>query len=211
MDMMAIRRRVLMGQISIPSGYRRIEYAESDGSAFIQLPFGFDRTDEVKTRFTVLKGDAQYVSDTYIVSPSRWNNNNNRFAMGIHSAGSAGNNQYCAGFGQKLTSSTFLQPRTVSDFLMHTWEYKDGVFSISEIGLSLNVNEYSFGGTTYPLKLFYGYNSNTRGKIAYYKHKHDGVLHNIIPIQKISDGTVEMYDTVSKTIMPRTGTLLAPT
>ena len=211
MDMMAIRRRVLMAQNPIPSGYRRIEYAESDGSAFVQLPFGFDRTDEIEARFTVLKGDAQYVSDKYIVSPSRWNDNNNRFAMGLHSAGGNNDNQYCVGFGNSLTITMFLSPRTSSDFLMHTWEYKDGVFSISEIGLSRNVVNYIFGGTTYPLKLFYGYNSNTRGKIAYYKHKHNGVLYNIIPIQKISDGTVEMYDTVSKTIMPRTGTLLAPT
>lgn len=200
-----------MGDNLVPSGYRRIEYAESDGSAFVQLPFGFDRTDEVETRFTVLKGNAQYLSDKYIVSPSRWNENNNRFAMGIHGTGGNNNNLYCAGFGMRLASYTFLQPRTVSDFLMHTWEYKDSMFSISELGLSLDVDGYTFGGTTYPLKLFYGYNSNTIGKIAYYKHKHDGVLYNIIPIQKISDGTVEMYDTVSKTIMPRTGTLLAPT
>jgi hypothetical protein len=212
MDMMAIRRRVLMGQISIPSGYRRIEYAESDGSAFVQLPFGFDRTDEIETRFTVLKKNNEtYLTDKYIVSPSIWNNNSNRFAMGIHTAGNTYYNDYCIGFGKRATNTTFLQPTTLSDFLMHTWEYKDGVFNISEIGLTLDVNGISFGGTTYPLKLFYGYNSNTMGKIAYYKHKHDGVLYNIIPIQKISDGTVEMYDMVSKNIMPRTGTLLAPT
>ena len=208
---MEIRRRTLLEQISIPGGYRRIEYAESDGSAFVQLSFGFDRTDEIETRFTVLKrANVSHISDKYIVSPNRWNDNNNRFAMGIHTA-SGPLNSYCIGFGTKATNNTFLQPATSSDFLMHTWTYKDGVFNISEIGLSLDVNGVSFDGTTHWLRLFYGYNSNTMGKIAYYKHKHNGVLYNIIPIQKISDGTVEMYDTISKNIMPRTGTLLAPT
>lgn len=39
----------------LPVGYKQIEYAESDGNAFIQLPFGFDANDEVETKFVVTK------------------------------------------------------------------------------------------------------------------------------------------------------------
>lgn len=210
MDMMAIRRRVLMGQISIPSGYRRIEYAESDGSAFVQLPFGFDRTDEVETRFALTK-KSDNMMDKYIVAPNRWNDNTNRYSMGVHLGQGTVRNAWTIAFGNISTGGSYLEPVSTYDFLMHTWTFKDNVFAVEGMGLSRDVASSEFGQTTYPLKLFYGYNANTAGKIAYYKHKHDGVLYNIIPIQKISDGTVEMYDTVSKTIMPRTGTLLAPT
>lgn len=191
----------------LPDEYQEVEYIESTGTQYIELPFGFDRTDEIEARFTVFKGDAQYVSDKYIVSPSRWNDNNNRFAMGLHSAGGNNGNQYCVGFGNSLTSTTFLSPRTSSDFLMHTWEYKDGVFSISEIGLRRNVVNDAFGGTTYPLKLFYGYNSNTRGKIAYYKHKKaNGDTYDLVPCYRKSDGEIGMYDTVSQTFYTNQGT-----
>lgn len=199
-----------MGDNLVPSGYRRIEYAESDGSAFVQLPFGFDRTDEVKTRFALTK-KSDNMQDKYIVSPRVWNDNSNRFAMGVHLGAGTVKNAWTIGFGSISTGGSYLEPISAYDFLMHTWTYKDNIFAVEETGLSRDVTRTEFGQTTYPLKLFYGYNTNTAGKIAYYRHKHDGVLYNIIPIQKISDGTVEMYDTVSKTIMPRTGTLLAPT
>lgn len=199
-----------MGDNLVPSGYRRIAYAESDGSAFVQLPFGFDRTDEVKARFALTK-ISDGMNDKYIVSPSAWNDNNNRYSMGVHTGNGTVKNPWTVGFGGALTGSTRLEPISSYDFLMHTWTFKDNIFAVEEMGLSRDVASLRFERPTYPLKLFYGYNANTAGKIAYYKHKHDGVLYNIIPIQKISDGTVEMYDTVSKTIMPRTGTLLAPT
>ena len=209
MGLMQVRRRMMAKyQDSIlPVGYKRIEYAESDGNAFVQLPFGFDASDEVETKFVVTK-TSERMSDKYIVSPSRWNDNSNRFALGIHSA--YGINVYTIGFGSESTASSKLSPSTSSDFAIHTWTYKERVFSILELGLSYSAKSINFGGETYPLKLFYGYNTNTAGKISFYNHKHEGILHKIIPIQNIVNGTVEMYDTTTKTIMQRTGILLPP-
>lgn len=190
----------------LPVGYKRIEYAESDGNAFVQLPFGFDVSDEVETEFVVTK-KSEKMNDKYIVSPSIWNDNSNRFALGIHSA--YGTNIYTIGFGAESTFVTRLSAQE-SDFAMHTWTYKERVFSIPELSLLLSVKNIQFGGETYPLKLFYGYNTNTAGKISFYNHKHEDILHKIIPIQNIVNGTVEMYDTTTKTIMQRTGILLPP-
>ena len=191
----------------LPVGYKRIEYAESDGSAFVQLPFGFDANDEVETKFVVTKKSERMI-DKYIVSPSRWNDNSNRFALGIHSY--TDTNIYTIGFGAGSTAVSYLRPATRPDSAMHTWTYKERVFSIPELGLSYSAEGIAFGGETYPLKLFYGYNTNTAGKIGFYNHKHEGILHKIIPIQNIVNGTVEMYDTTTKTIMQRTGILLPP-
>lgn len=182
----------------LPVGYKRIEYAESDGNAFVQLPFGFDASDEVETKFVVTK-TSENMNDKYIVSPSTWNDNSNRFALGIHSA--YGANVYTVGFGAEITRDTRLQPSTSLDFAMHTWTYKERVFSIPELGLSYSAEGITFGGETYPLKLFYGYNTNTVGKIGFYNHKHEGILHEIIPIQNIENGTVEMYDTDRKSVV----------
>ena len=206
---MEVRRRMMAKyQDSIlPVGYKRIEYAESNGDAFVQLPFGFDANDEVETKFVVTK-TSKRMSDKYIVSPSRWNDNSNRFALGVHSY--ADTNSYTIGFGALSTMSSSLRPVTSSDFAMHTWTYKERVFSIPELGLSYSVKSANFGGETYPLKLFYGYNANTAGKISFYNHKHEGILHEIIPIQNMVSGTVEMYDITTKTIMQRTGVLLPP-
>lgn len=211
MDLMDYRRKMLVYQsVSAPSGYRKIEYAESTGNAFVQLPFGFDRTDEIETKFALTK-TSENMQDKYIVAPSPWNNNKNRFALGIHvAAGGTPYNVYTVGFGVVSTGETNLQPVTVMDFTMRVWKYKDNVFSVPSLGLACDVSGITFGGTTANIKMFYGYGTNTAGKVAYYKHTHDGVKHHIIPIQKISDGTVEMYDVTTKTILSRTGTLLAP-
>lgn len=210
MDLMQVRRRMMAKyQDSIlPVGYKRIAYAESDGNAFVQLPFGFDANDEVETKFVVTE-KSDYMKDTYIVSPSRWNDNSNRFALGIHPGGLS-SNVYTIGFGAVSTAESFLRPATRPDSAMHTWTYKERVFSIPELSLSYSVEGVGFGGETYPLKLFYGYNTNTAGKISFYNHKHEGILHEIIPIQNIANGTVEMYDTTTKTIMQRTGILSPP-
>lgn len=212
MDLMDYRRKILLLQsVSAPSGYRKIEYAESTGNAFVWLPFGFDRTDEIETKFALTK-TSDNMQDKYIVAPSPWNNNNNRFALGIHISGvAATQNVYTVGFGARSTGQTNLLPVTVMDFTMRVWKYKENVFSIPSLGLALDVSDIAFGGTTANIKMFYGYGTNTAGKVAYYKHTHDGVKHHIIPIQKISDGTVEMYDAATQTILSRTGTLLAPT
>lgn len=211
MDLMDYRRKMLAYQsISAPSGYRKIEYAESTGNAFVWLPFGFDRTDEIETKFALTK-TSDNMQDKYIVAPSPWNNNNNRFALGIHiAAGGTQRNVYNVGFGAASTGQTNLLPVTAMDFTMQIWTYKNNVFSIPSLGLVRDVSDVVFGGTTENIKMFYGYGTNTAGKIAYYKHTHNGVKHHIIPIQKISDGTVEMYDVATETILSRTGTLLAP-
>lgn len=211
MDLMNYRRQILASQsVSAPSGYRKIEYAESTGNAFVQLPFGFDRTDEIETEFALTE-TSNNMQDKYIVAASQWNTNRNRFGMGVHVAPGVGlYNVYTAAFGANSTGTTNMKPITVMDFSIKKWTYKNNVYSIPSLGLTLDVSDIAFGGTTANIKMFYGYASNTAGKIAYYKHTHDGVKHHIIPIQKISDGTVEMYDVATHTILPRTGTLLAP-
>lgn len=201
------RRRELLGmqQNVPPSGYRFIAYARAEAGHVI-LPFGFDKTDEMIT-----KASCGYSGrDKFIIAPRTWNDNHNRFAF----VGGPYEDNFGIGYGDISTAnSACFWPKSAirrdNDF--HVWEYKDYRFSIDDISPKLDVSTITFAQETDDLLMFYGYSTNTPGKIAYYRHKKaNGTTYNIVPIQHKTTGVVEMYDTVSKTIMPRTGTLYPP-
>ena len=134
----------------------------------------------------------------YINSPITWNNNNNRFGMGYHNGG------YCIGYGNVGTTSTLMSPKTANDTKIHNWEYKNYVFTITDLNLTRNVSSITFGGTTKNLRLFFGYNANSQAKIASYKHVKNGqTIIDLIPIRK---GTIGyMYDKVSGQLFGNSG------
>ena len=172
-----------------------IEYIASTGTQFINLNFGFDNTDEVYTTFGV---NTDQTSDKYIVSPIQWNNNNNRFAMGIYQ-------YYCCGYGNSGTGSTRLTPNTTNDGKLHDWQYVNKVFTITDLNLTKNCTSITWGGTTANLRLFYGYNANTKGKIKSYKHIKNGVtVCDLIAVRK--DGVGYLFDKVSGKLFGNSGT-----
>ena len=202
---MAIRRRLMAaraGGTQPPAGYRWIAYAESAGSAYVELPFGFDNTDAVEMRAAITSTTA----DKFMAAPKTWNNNSNRYALcGINGG------QFAVGFGSMSTGRTHMGVSFDTNF--HTWKYASTAFEIVDLDEHLNVSGAVWGSRTDNIRLFFGYNAPTLGKIAYYKHtvSTDGVTHDIRPIQNLTTGDVEMYDITTKTIMTRSGTLIAPT
>ena len=182
----------------LPREYQQVEYLESTGTQYIDLPFGFDRTDEIETRFSM---DTSQTNDKYIISPVNWNTQSNRFGLGVHIY------RYTAGFGGVVTSTTPLDPITTNDGDLHDWIYRDNAFRITDIDLSLDVSGIVFGATTANLRLFYGYKGNTKGKVEYYHHKKaDGTEVNLIPCYRKSDQKPGMYDLVSGEFYTNSGT-----
>lgn len=185
-------------QWKLPDEYQEVEYIESDGGQYIDLPFGFDDTDEIHAKVSVSTQASQ--SDKYIVSPKQWNTNKNRFGIGVY-------NVYTFAFGGVTTSNTRLTPNVNNDGQLHEWIYKDRIAKLVDLNLIRDLSSIEFGETTKSLKLFYGYNSNTLGKIAYYKHKKaNGDEYEFIPCYRKSDGEIGMYDTVSQTFYTNQGT-----
>ena len=183
--------------VRLPLEYQEVEYLESTGTQYIELDFGFDPTDKIETKFSIT--DTR-TNDKYIVSPVEWNTNNNRFAMGVHWV-------YAIGFGGANTSTTKFSPNMNNDGHIHEWHYSNRLFEIVDLGRSKNVSAINFGSTTANLRLFYGYNTNTSGKIASYHHKKaDGMEINLIPCYRKPDNKHGMYDTVSKTFYTNSGT-----
>ena len=178
------RRRYMGGGSSLPYD-AEIEYLQSSGTQYIQLGFGFDRTDEIDLRGCML----ETTDDRYFCAPRIWNNNNNRFAM-------MGRNQsiFAFGFGNKTTNITELSYR--SDNLPHVWTYVNNVFAITDLNKTFDVSSITFGGTTTELRLFYGYNTPSKMSAYYYKHKKNGVLvADLIPVRVGQVGY--LYDKVS--------------
>ncbi len=170
-----------------------IEYLESNGTQYIEIPFGFDKTDEIEMRFALL----QTTSDKFMVCPKVWNNSNNRFGLG-------GGIRFSVGYGSASTGQTLLQPVTAEDMQIHSWSYKDYVFRVIDKGLYLDVSNITFGTTTANLKLFYGYNANTSGRVVYYKQVKNGV--KVIELIPVRIGEVGyLYDKVSGTLYGNNG------
>lgn len=185
--------------IRLPDEYQEVEYIESTGTQYIDLPFGFDNTDTITLKGSIISTSTY---DKFMLTPSIWNNDNNRFAMmGIY------DNYFDIAYGNIPTPSTLLLPRTPSDNNIYTWTYENYEFKLKELSLSKDVKDITFGGTTSNLKLFYGYNSNTKGKIAYYKHtKINGTTYLFIPCYRKSDNEIGLYDTVNDVFYTNAGT-----
>ena len=202
MDGLMARKKaiMMMGRgIILPPEYQAVEYIESTGTQFIQLPYGFDDTDVITITASI---DTDYGTDKFILCPMTWNNNQNRFAIvGVFSK------YYCVGYGSSSTGNTKLVPNTENDGDVHTWTYSDHLFKIPKLGLERSVSNLQFGGTTTNLKLFYGYNVLTKGKVSYYKHKKaNGNTYELIPCFRISDDVIGMYDRINNVFYTNDGT-----
>lgn len=178
-----------LGQDIVP-----IEYLQSSGTQYIQLGFGFDRTDEIDLRGCML----ETTDDRYFCASRIWNNNNNRFAM-------MGRNQsrFAFGFGNKTTNITEFSYNI--DNLSHVWTYANNVFAITDLNKTFDVSSITFGGTTTELRLFYGYNTPSKMSVYYYKHKKNGVLvADLIPVRVGQVGY--MFDKITHTLYGNAGT-----
>lgn len=174
---------------SLPNSYEEVDYLEGNGSDYIEIPFGFDRTDKIDFDVSI---DENQTTDEYMVASKTWNNNNNRFAMG-----GVYNSKYTIGFGTKNTQTSALSPSTTNDGGRHQWHYENSTFTISDLGLSLNLSSTTFGSTTTDLRLFYGYKTSTKGKIYRYAHwKNDEKVVDLIPSYRKSDGVAGLYNLV---------------
>lgn len=194
--------------ISLPSEYQQVDWIASTGTQYIQLNISFDSTDKIETKFSM---DMSSGADKYMVAPQTWNTADNRFAMGVST--SSNGVVYTCGYGSAITDDTHLSPLSNNDGQLHSWKYENNIFSITDLGISKDCSNITWGFMTTTLRLFYGYNSCSSGKIAYYKHYKilSGkptlqLVLNLIPCYRKSDNVIGMYDTVNDTFYTNAGT-----
>ena len=190
--------------VTLPEEYQRVEYIESSGTQFIELPIGFAPTDEIS-----IKGaNPNFNSDDkYLVSPKTWNNKNNRFAMFGFNRGTQNTRVYTFGYGNEGTGHTYYMIPVEGDSNFHRFYYANRISVCPDLAIAIGVGNISFGSETANLKLFYGYNSNTAGKICYYIHKKaDGRKIALFACYRKSDGVIGMYDVENNVFYTNDGT-----
>ena len=178
--------------VTLPVEYQRVEYIESSGTQFIELPIGFYPTDEVS-----IKGANPNInsSDKYLVSPKTWNNNDNRFAIFGSNRNTQNTLTYVFGYGNLGTGHTTYTMPVGPNNDFHRFYYADRISVCPDLAIAIGVANVVFGSETANLKLFYGYNANTIGKINYYIHKKvDGRKLALFACYRKSDGVIGMYD-----------------
>ena len=92
---------------------------------------------------------------------------------------------------------------------MHHWTYEKRIFRLNDLSLAYDASSTTFGRTTANLKLFFGYDRNTKGKIRSYRHKKNNVdVVNLVAVRISQDGQDIgcMYDLVSKEMFYNSGT-----
>jgi len=176
----------------LPKGYTQVEYITSNGTGYIQLNYGFYKTDEVEIKTKWGFTGAEH----YLATEATWDSNN-RFAIG-----GGYENGRSIGYGNKSTNDTPYSPKVNSSQVIVAVEtYKDYLFTITADGINSTYNASSVGFTneTSKIRLFWGWNSEAAGTIYYWKHIKGGVLvEDLIPCIN-PNGEVGMYDLVSGT------------
>ena len=131
-----------------------------------------------------------------MVAASQWNTNNNRFAMAGIAKASVG--AFGGAIGNKTTTDCTLYGLLRNDGNIHEFVYRDGLFISPDINSACGFsaeNGLIFGSETTNIRLFFGWDSPTKGKIAYFVHtKADNRKIALFACYRKSDGVIGMYD-----------------
>ena len=182
MNLGMMKRRAV--QKSLPYD-AEVEYLESNGTQYINLPFSFAPNDKILLDAAILETS----SNKYAIAPARWETAH-RFAMcGYY------NNKFGVAYGTSQTGSTV--SNIPSDTNFHVHEYSNKIFSIDN-NVAFDASSLVFNGTeTSYLRLFYGFNTNSKCRIRRFYHEKDN--DNKIDLVSVRIGNVGyMYDKVSK-------------
>lgn len=195
--------------------YTMLEYIESTGTQYIDTGVSFFKEYQVNLKAAVTESTS--AADKYLVAPSYWNSSQGlRFALGGFYEG-----KFTVGYGKLSTGSTHTSLN--ADNNVHYHEYfkfntGDVEFDIrsednskSQGNYFTNISNWGASGSTQSgttgLRLFWGYNSPTKGKIYWFAvFAYSNFLINLDPARRNSDGAIGMLDRVSGNFFTNAGT-----
>lgn len=183
----------------LPEDYQEVEYLESTGVEYIDLPFGFDETDEAYAIAAMRQ--PLWNPSKYFVSPKTWDNTN-KFALG-----GLGVERFKFAFGDTDPSYQYRYDYDKGQFIlvpadeeMHEYHYKDRMHYMYDLELSYDLSKARWKGPTDTLKLFYGYSTPTKCAIGKYWHKKDGFcVCYLKPCYRKADNKPGFYNIVDGT------------
>ena len=191
------------------NGYKRLEYIESSGTQYIDTDYIFTNnkhTTILKFNKITLTGSSDY---PYWACGSYVNGTTRSGGIGLQSSGYLG-----VGIGNIGMSSTNIRidnPTTPIELTIQS--NGDGTFSM--LGGSVDYINQSVGGnvTTGKSELLFGPNANgtkssqVKMKLYYCKlYDNDILVRDFIPMERLSDNKIGLYDFVTNTFYSNNGT-----
>lgn len=194
MNLGLMKRRRGVGK-SLPYD-AEIEYLQSNGTNYIEIPINFAKTDEILLEGSIL----ETTTDKYLVAPKTWNTDKNRFGIcGVYGK------LFGVAYGSYVTGYTMTAVK--SDKNIHIWEYFNYNFKIDS-NVVRDVSNITFNAPTTNLRLFWGYNAPTEGRIKKYNHYKGNVSIELISV-RIGD-VGYLYDKISGQFFGGEGFILGP-
>lgn len=177
--------------VVLPTGYKRCEYLESDGTAYIELPFGFYPTDEMYAKAAFDEIIYQY--ESHIISTSVWNTDKNRFCIGRNSG------KFAVACGSLSVVTALLEPQINQNTDIFECSYKNAQFHFVNNNniATCDTSSATFGSESANICLLKNYNTEgAQGKIYEYRHKKANAEYRLIPCLDSND-TPCMYDVIN--------------
>ena len=198
MDMMSIRKRVLMGskkKEKLPDEYQEVEYIESTGTQYID-------TGVIGKNGIRILAKMGWATLSNSLFGSRKNISNTRFYVTYYAS------KIDFGYGSDITSDIYPQARQLYEIDFDTRNRTkrfgvDGVYKTTNSDMDTECNIFIFGAnrpyTTNQL-------SESIFKSMVITDANNEIIRNFIPCYRKSDDEIGMYDTVSKTFFTNAGT-----
>ena len=175
--------------VVLPTGYKRCEYIQGD-EAYIELPFGFDETDEF---YAKVKFNAKYTSERHIISTKQWNTDNNRFCFGVEAS------SFAVALGNITTANGKFTPNAPSNSSVCEVSYSNKQYTLLNNGDTFvcDLSNANFGSETAHICLLKNYNNlGTKGAIYEYRHKKGNTEYRFIPC--LDDNNIPcIYDVIN--------------
>ena len=189
MDMMAIRRRVLMAQRRLPDEYQEVTYIESDGGQQIStgIPTDLLVTADLVAQFTVATGDSQVLLYAGSTNGVNWFGQRD----GMYACGSSGSEKSDVPSTEKAKVHIEFYANRIACRIGDEEFYRTGATHQNRrIYTLFNIEAYPAKARVFACTIY-----NEGEKIADY-----------VPCYRRADGEIGLYDTVSKAFLTNQGT-----
>jgi len=202
MDLMAIRRSLMMQQMSrLPTEYQEVEYILATGNQYLLTDYIPKRYDSFKIDFAPTASSASYRS---LISAGTGNYQLIILLTGNVTATSVNYLKYFS----TGDAATFLSPMVIDQ--RYTMELKDdGTLYLDGQRLGNSPYGGQLDGNNVTLSIFRrrNYTSQYFGKLYFVEITNNGIKQmELIPCVRKSDSKPGMYDTVTKTFYTNAGT-----
>lgn len=178
--------------VVLPTGYKRCEYLQGDGAAYIELPYGFKVTDNIYIKCAM----SELVDWGGVIASKTWDSSNNRrFTFG----GAVLKNSvriFTSSFGTVGPADGGLSPQVIADTNVHEWTYANYEFTMDNYASKTYQSFGESGSNTDNLRIFYGYDRPRKYKIYDYRHTKGNTEYHLIPCLDSND-TPCMYDVIN--------------